>query len=131
MIAEHLGITENTVNEALKNSSEILSLDSPISSDGDTTLGEFLEDKSSEAKTIENRFLKDSINRSIGSHLTQREASVIRLRFGLDDGIGHSLEDVGARFNVTRERIRQIEVKALRKLRHPSHCKDLRDFLYE
>ena len=98
----------------------------------DSHLGDFIKDESSLSpeEYTENEILKEEIDDVLKS-LQQREQEVLRLRFGLKDGTCHTLEEVGKKFNVTRERIRQIEAKALRKLRHPSRAKKLRDFMEE
>lgn len=107
-----------------------LSLEKPVGEEEDSHVGDFIEDKDNESplKYANTSLLKDKLNEVLGE-LTDREEKVIRLRYGIDDGRNHTLEEVGKEFNVTRERIRQIEAKALKKLRHPSRSKQLRDYL--
>jgi RNA polymerase primary sigma factor len=129
-LAEKLGISEDKVREVIKISQDPVSLETPIGEEDDSHLGDFLKDESSLSpeEYTENEILKEEI-REVLETLQPREQEVLELRFGLIDGTCHTLEDVGKRFNVTRERIRQIEAKALRKLRHPSRAKKLKDFL--
>ncbi|WP_270235484.1 RNA polymerase sigma factor RpoD [Streptococcus anginosus] len=129
-IAERMDITPDKVREILKIAQEPVSLETPIGEEDDSHLGDFIEDE-----VIENPVdyttrivLREQLDEVLDT-LTDREENVLRLRFGLDDGKMRTLEDVGKVFNVTRERIRQIEAKALRKLRHPSRSKPLRDFI--
>ncbi|HEQ6815608.1 TPA: RNA polymerase sigma factor RpoD [Streptococcus pyogenes] len=129
-IAERMEMTPDKVREILKIAQEPVSLETPIGEEDDSHLGDFIEDE-----VIENPVdyttrvvLREQLNEVLDT-LTDREENVLRLRFGLDDGKMRTLEDVGKVFNVTRERIRQIEAKALRKLRHPSRSKQLRDFI--
>ena len=129
-IADRMGITPDKVREILKIAQEPVSLETPIGEEDDSHLGDFIEDE-----VIENPVdyttrivLREQLDEVLDT-LTDREENVLRLRFGLDDGKMRTLEDVGKVFNVTRERIRQIEAKALRKLRHPSRSKPLRDFI--
>ena len=107
-----------------------LSLEKPVGEEEDSHVGDFIEDKDNESplKYANTSLLKDKLNEVLGE-LTDREEKVIRLRYGIDDGRNHTLEEVGKEFNVTRERIRQIEAKALKNLRHPSRSKQLRDYL--
>ena len=107
-----------------------LSLEKPVGEEEDSHVGDFIEDKDNESplKYANTSLLKDKLNEVLGE-LTDREEKVIRLRYGIDDGRNHTLEEVCKEFNVTRERIRQIEAKALKKLRHPSRSKQLRDYL--
>ena len=128
--AEKMGITPEKVREVIKISQEPVSLESPIGEEDDSHLGDFVPDESSMSPEdyATNEILKEEI-RSVLLTLQEREQEVLELRFGLVDGTSHTLEEVGKRFNVTRERIRQIEAKALRKLRHPSRAKKLKDFL--
>ena len=107
-----------------------LSLEKPVGEEEDSHVGDFIEDKDNESplKYANTSLLKDKLNEVLGE-LTDREEKVIRLRYGIDDGRNHTLEEVGKEFSVTRERIRQIEAKALKKLRHPSRSKQLRDYL--
>ena len=129
-IAKKMGISVEKVREVIKISQEPVSLETPIGEEEDSHLGDFLKDESSLSpeEYTENEILKEEIKEVLQT-LQPREQEVLELRFGLIDGTSHTLEDVGKRFNVTRERIRQIEAKALRKLRHPSRAKKLRDFL--
>lgn len=129
-IAKKMGISVDKVREVIKISQEPVSLETPIGEEDDSHLGDFLKDESSLSpeEYTENEILKEEIKEVLQT-LQPREQEVLELRFGLIDGVCHTLEDVGKRFNVTRERIRQIEAKALRKLRHPSRAKKLKDFL--
>lgn len=129
-IAVHLNEPESKIAEIEKFIQAPISLETPIGEENDSTLGSFLFDKNEKSPTdnaIDNN-LQEKIKKSL-STLTPREETVIRLRYGIDDHKPKTLEEVGAIFNVTRERIRQIEAKALRKLRHPSRAKTLKDFL--
>jgi RNA polymerase primary sigma factor len=128
-IAEHMELPFDKVRSIIKVAQEPISLDKPIGDDEDTVFGDFIEDASakSPARTANFLMLRDQIEKVLAT-LSKREESIIRLRFGLNDGCPRTLEEVGAIFNVTRERVRQIEVKALRKLRHPSRCKRLEGF---
>lgn len=129
-IAKEMGITVEKVREIMKISQEPVSLEKPIGEEEDSHLGDFIpdEDAPSPADQVAFTLLKEQLN-DVLKELTPREEKVLRLRFGLDDGRTRTLEEVGREFNVTRERIRQIEAKALRKLRHPSRSKKLRDCL--
>ncbi len=129
-IAKKMGVSIDKVREVIKISQEPVSLETPIGEEDDSHLGDFLKDENSLSpeEYTENEILKEEIKEVLQT-LQPREQEVLELRFGLVDGTCHTLEDVGKRFNVTRERIRQIEAKALRKLRHPSRAKKLRDFL--
>ncbi|MDR3085651.1 MAG: RNA polymerase sigma factor RpoD [Christensenellaceae bacterium] len=129
-IAEHMGITEEKVREIIKIAQEPVSLETPIGEEEDSHLGDFIPDDEAPAPAEAAAFtmLKEQLMDVLDT-LTPREEKVLRLRFGLDDGRARTLEEVGREFNVTRERIRQIEAKALRKLRHPSRSKKLKDFL--
>ena len=129
-VAERLGVPVARVREVLKISRDPVSLDTPIGEEDDSHLGEFIEDDSalSPADSAAFSMLREELSTALES-LTDRERQVVQLRFGLIDGRARTLEEVGKEFNVTRERIRQIEAKALRKLRHPSRSKRLRDFL--
>ena len=131
-IAKKMNISIDKVREVMKISQEPVSLETPIGEEEDSHLGDFLKDESSLSpeEYTENEILKEEIKEVLMS-LQAREQEVLELRFGLIDGTCHTLEEVGKKFNVTRERIRQIEAKALRKLRHPSRAKKLRDFLEE
>jgi len=126
------GISPDKVREIQKISLDPVSLETPIGEEDDSHLGDFIEDKDamSPDKYANNQLLKDEINIVLDG-LTEREEKVLRLRFGLEDGRTRTLEEVGREFNVTRERIRQIEAKALRKLKHPSRSKRLKDFMEE
>lgn len=129
-IAEKMDLTPEKVREILKIAQEPVSLETPIGEEDDSHLGDFIEDQEalapSDAAAYE--LLKEQLEDVLDT-LTDREENVLRLRFGLDDGRTRTLEEVGKVFGVTRERIRQIEAKALRKLRHPSRSKRLKDFL--
>lgn len=129
-LADKLGITEEKVREVVKISQEPVSLETPIGEEDDSHLGDFVPDERmmspEEYATAE--LLKEELS-SVLETLTEREEKVLKLRFGLDDGQCRTLEEVGQIFGVTRERIRQIEAKALRKMRHPSRSKKLKDFL--
>lgn len=129
-VAERMGVTEAKVIEISKISQDPVSLETPIGEEEDSHLGDFLPDESSpepsDAASLV--LMKEQLN-SVLDHLTDREKRVLQLRFGLEDGRQRTLEEVGHEFNVTRERIRQIEAKALRKLRHPNRSKKLRDYL--
>ena len=130
-IAEKMdGMTPAKVREIQKISLEPVSLETPIGEEDDSHLGDFIEDEGAMSPDdyASNELLKDELNEVL-LELTDREEKVLRLRFGLDDGRTRTLEEVGKEFNVTRERIRQIEAKALRKLRHPSRSKKLKDYL--
>jgi RNA polymerase primary sigma factor len=118
--------------EILRASRQAISLDTPIGEDAEATLGDFLEDPAAQAPAdaASALLLKEHVATVLDS-LTARERRVLQLRFGLVDGRARTLEEVGREFNVTRERIRQIEGKALRKLRHPSRSRKLRDYLEE
>ncbi len=131
-LAKKMGVTVDKIAEIRKISQDPVSLETPIGEEDDSHLGDFLADERTmspeDYATYE--ILKDEL-RSVLDTLTVREKEVLELRFGLFDGSSHTLEEVGKQFKVTRERIRQIEAKALRKLRHPSRAKKLRDFLIE
>ena len=130
-IAEKMdGMTPAKVREIQKISLEPVSLETPIGEEDDSHLGDFIEDEGAMSPDdyASNELLKDELNEVL-LELTDREEKVLRLRFGLDDGRTRTLEEVGKEFNVTRERIRQLEAKALRKLKHPSRSKRLKDFL--
>ena len=126
-IAEYLGTPIDKIREAIRASKEPVSLETPIGEEEDSHLGDFIPDESAltPQEAASQALLKEQLN-SVLSTLTPREEKVIRLRFGLDDGRPRTLEEVGDEFEVTRERIRQIEAKALRKLRHPSRSKKLK-----
>ena len=129
-IAEEMGMSIDKVRDILKIAQEPVSLETPIGEEEDSHLADFIpdEDASEPAEAASFTLLKEQLMEVL-STLTAREEKVLRLRFGLEDGRTRTLEEVGKEFNVTRERIRQIEAKALRKLRHPSRSKKLRDFL--
>ena len=129
-IAEEMGIDAERVAEIQRIAQEPVSLETPIGEEEDSQLGDFLEDKEllSPDDAAANQLLREELESMI-DELAPREREVLRLRFGLEDGHPYTLEEVGRRFGVTRERIRQIEAKALRKLRHPSRSKKLRDFI--
>lgn len=129
-IAEKMGVTESRVMEIQKIAQDPVSLETPIGEEDDSHLGDFIEDDNAKAPSDVAAFtmLKEQLIGVLDS-LTPREEKVLRLRYGIDDGRPRTLEEVGKEFNVTRERIRQIEAKALRKLRHPSRSKKLKDFL--
>ncbi len=129
-IAEELEWPINRVKSILRIAQDPISLETPIGEDQDSQLSDFIEDKKiiSPANITTYLLLQDDL-KSVFSTLTHQEARVLQLRFGLEDGYPHTLEEVGAKFNVTRERIRQIEAKALRKLRHPTRSKKLKDYV--
>ena len=129
-IAKEMGISESKVREIIKIAQEPVSLETPIGEEEDSHLGDFLADEETPAPAEAASFalMKEQLLDVLDT-LTPREEKVLRLRFGLDDGHQRTLEEVGREFKVTRERIRQIEAKALRKLRHPSRSKKLRDYL--
>lgn len=129
-IAEEMKMPVERVREILKISQEPVSLETPIGEEEDSHLGDFIpdDDAPAPAEAASHTLLKEQLNEVL-STLTDREAKVLKLRFGLEDGKSRTLEEVGQRFDVTRERIRQIEAKALRKLRHPSRSKKVKDFL--
>ncbi len=129
-IAKEMDIPVERVREIQKISQEPVSLETPIGEEEDSHLGDFIQDDNVPvpAEEAASTILKEQLVEVLGT-LTEREQKVLRLRFGLDDGRARTLEEVGREFNVTRERIRQIEAKALRKLRHPSRSRKLRDFL--
>ena len=128
-IAEEMGVPVERVLEIQRIALDPVSLETPIGEEDDTHLGDFIEDESSVSPTdlVSNQMLKEKLI-SVLSTLTPREEKVIRLRYGLDDGKPKTLEEVGKEFDVTRERIRQIEAKALRKLRHPKRSAQIKDF---
>ena len=129
-IAEEVDMPIDKVRDILKISQEPVSLETPIGEEDDSHLGDFIQDDDSPAPqdVAAYTLLREQLD-EVMSTLTPREAKVLRLRFGLDDGKARTLEEVGREFEVTRERIRQIEAKALRKLRHPSRSKKLKDYM--
>ena len=131
-IAKEMGISESKVREIIKIAQEPVSLETPIGEEEDSHLGDFIEDENAPApaEVASNAMMREQLQEVLHT-LTPREEKVIRLRFGLEDGQAHTLEEVGKEFNVTRERIRQIEAKALRKIRHPGRSNKLRDYYTE
>ncbi len=129
-VAKEMGLPPEKVREIIKVSQEPVSLETPIGEEEDSHLGDFIEDQKAlaPADAASHQLLKEQVDDVLGS-LSLRERRVLQLRFGLDDGRSRTLEEVGREFGVTRERIRQIEAKALRKLRHPSRSKKLKDYL--
>ena len=129
-IAEKMGTSADKVREIMKIAQDPVSLETPIGEEEDTHLGDFIQDDDSPApaEAASYALLREQLNEVLHT-LTPREEHVLKLRFGLDDGRTRTLEEVGKEFNITRERIRQIEAKALRKLRHPSRSKRLNDYL--
>jgi RNA polymerase primary sigma factor len=129
-IAKEMEVTVEKFRDIVKVAQEPISLETPIGKEDDSRLGDFLEDKDSETPVISvtNELLRQDLNRVLKT-LSQREQEVLQLRFGLDDGRQKTLEEVGQAFGVTRERIRQIEAKALRKLRHPNRNRTLREYM--
>ena len=128
-IAAYLGCSVERVREIQKIAQDPVSLETPIGEEEDSHLGDFIEDHTSQSpsEVAEGNMLKEQLIQVLNT-LTPREEKVLRLRYGLDDSHPRTLEEVGKEFNVTRERIRQIEAKALRKLRHPNRLKKLKDF---
>ncbi|MFI4937904.1 MAG: RNA polymerase sigma factor RpoD [Candidatus Berkiellales bacterium] len=131
-LGKRMGMPEDKIRKVLKIAKEPISMETPIGDDEDSHLGDFIEDTviSSPSESATNAGLRESTRRILAT-LTAREAKVLRMRFGIDMNTDHTLEEVGKQFDVTRERIRQIEAKALRKLRQPSRADDLRSFLVE
>jgi RNA polymerase primary sigma factor len=129
-IAEKLDMPVERVREIMRIAQDPVSLETPIGEEEDSHLGDFIpdDDAPAPAEAASLILLKEQLN-DVLSTLTDREAKVLKLRFGLEDGRSRTLEEVGKEFDVTRERIRQIEAKALRKLRHPSRSKKVKDFL--
>ncbi len=129
-IAKEMDMTEEKVREIMKIAQDPVSLETPIGEEEDSHLGDFIpdDDAPAPAEAAAYSLLKEQIEDVLDS-LNEREQKVLKLRFGLKDGRARTLEEVGKEFDVTRERIRQIEAKALRKLRHPSRSKKLRDYL--
>jgi RNA polymerase primary sigma factor len=128
-IAEKLDLPLEKVKAVLKIAQEPISLDRPVQTDQDTQISDIIEDSRtlSPSKNAAFALLKENVN-SVLHSLSQREERIIRLRFGIGDGCPRTLEEVGSIFNITRERVRQIEAKALKKLRHPSKCRELLKF---
>jgi RNA polymerase primary sigma factor len=131
-LAKKMEMPEDKIRKVLKIAKEPISMETPIGDDEDSHLGDFIEDSSaiSPLEDATSRSLAEATHQILAS-LTPREAKVLRMRFGIDMTTDHTLEEVGKQFDVTRERIRQIEAKALRKLRHPSRANYLRSFLEE
>ena len=131
-LGERMEMSEDKIRKVLKIAKEPISMETPIGDDDDSHLGDFIEDVNilSPVDFATNDSLTDA-TKEVLSGLTMREAKVLRMRFGIDMNTDHTLEEVGKQFDVTRERIRQIEAKALRKLRHPSRSDHLRSFLDE
>ena len=130
LLAEKMEMPEEKIRKILKISKEPISMETPIGDDDDSHLGDFIEDTATLAPAEAAMYsgLRDATGEVLDS-LTPREAKVLRMRFGIEMNTDHTLEEVGKQFDVTRERIRQIEAKALRKLRHPSRSEKLRSFL--
>lgn len=128
--AKEMGITAEKVREIIKVSQQPVSLETPIGEEEDSHLGDFIEDQTTmaPADAASHQMLREAVEAVLGT-LSERETKVLKLRFGLDDGRTRTLEEVGREFEVTRERIRQIEAKALRKLRHPRRAQSLKDYL--
>jgi RNA polymerase primary sigma factor len=131
-LSERMQMPEDKIRKVLKIAKEPISMETPIGDDEDSHLGDFIEDTTitQPLDNATNGSLKNATQEVLAG-LTQREAKVLRMRFGIDMNTDHTLEEVGKQFDVTRERIRQIEAKALRKLRHPSRSEPLKSFLDE
>ena len=129
-LSEEMEMSPDKVRSILKIAQEAISLETPVGDDGDSSFGDFIEDKSAESPANATAFsvFQERLDEVLGS-LTEREEKVLRLRFGLGDGYPRTLEEVGSVFNVTRERVRQIEAKALRKMRHPTRARELKAFV--
>src|SRR3546814_404395 len=129
-LAKEMDMPEDKIRKVMKIAKEPISMETPIGDDEDSHLGDFIEDTNVESPidSTTNTNLMETV-RDVLAGLTPREAKVLRMRFGIDMNTDHTLEEVGKQFDVTRERIRQIEAKALRKLRHPSRSEQLRSFL--
>ena len=131
LLAEKMELSEEKIRMILKISKVPISMETPIGDEDDVHLGDFIEDASAVAPidAAINASLRDLCREVLDDTLTPREAKVLRMRFGIEMNTDHTLEEVGKQFDVTRERVRQIEAKALRKLRHPSRSEKLRSFL--
>jgi RNA polymerase primary sigma factor len=129
-ISEAMEMSADKVRSIMKIAQEAISLETPVGDDGDSTFGDFIEDKGAESPANATAFtvFQEKLD-DVLSSLTEREEKVLRLRFGLGDGYPRTLEEVGSVFNVTRERVRQIEAKALRKMRHPTRARELKSFV--
>ncbi len=129
-IADEMQMSSDKVRSILKIAQEAISLETPVGDEGDSSFGDFIEDKGAESPANSTAFsvFQEKLDEVLGT-LTEREEKVLRLRFGLGDGYPRTLEEVGSVFNVTRERVRQIEAKALRKMRHPTRSRELKSFV--
>jgi len=129
-LADEMRLPVSRINALLKMARQPVSLDAPVGDDGDVNVGDFIEDKRAEnpSEGTSHRMLKEKLE-DVLALLSARERTILEMRFGLVDGCGHTLEEIGNLYNVTRERIRQIEAKALRKLRHPTRAHHLHGFL--
>jgi RNA polymerase primary sigma factor len=129
-LADEMHLPVSRINALLKMARQPVSLDAPVGDDGDVSVGDFIEDKTAEnpSEGTSHSMLKEKLDQVLTS-LSERERKILEMRFGLVDGFGHTLEEIGNLYNVTRERIRQIEAKALRKLRHPTRAHHLHGFL--
>jgi RNA polymerase primary sigma factor len=129
-LADEMHLPVSRINGLLKMARQPVSLDAPIGEDGDVSMGDLIEDKAAEnpRHATGQNLLKERLG-DVLKLLTERERKILEMRFGLVDGCGHTLEEIGCLYNVTRERIRQIEAKALRKLRHPTRVQHLHGFL--
>jgi RNA polymerase primary sigma factor len=129
-LADEMHLPVSRINGLLKMARQPVSLDAPIGEDGDVSIGDLIEDKAAEnpSQATGQSLLKEKLEH-VMKLLTERERKILEMRFGLADGCGHTLEEIGCLYNVTRERIRQLEAKALRKLRHPTRVHHLHGFL--
>ena len=129
-IAKEMNMSPEKIREIIKVAQDPISLETPVGEEEDSHIGDFIEDRESPAPADAASYalLREQLSEVLHT-LTPREEHVLKLRFGLEDGRARTLEEVGQKFNITRERIRQIEAKALRKLRHPSRSKKLKDYL--
>ncbi|MDP1780001.1 MAG: sigma-70 family RNA polymerase sigma factor, partial [Anaerolineales bacterium] len=129
-VQRRLDLASQKVTRVLRSAEEPVSLEGPVGDEDSSSLGDFIEDEDapSPMDAAAREMMREQVNHALES-LTEREREVLELRFGLKDGKDHTLEEVSRYFDVTRERIRQIEAKALRKLRHPAHSRELRDYL--